>query len=286
MNHQSPGAKLKKLVKASDPLIIAGVINACAALLAQQSKLQAIYLSGAGVANADFGLPDLGVTSLADVITQITRITSAVDLPLLVDGDTGWGGNLNVANTVSQFIKAGAAGVHFEDQQWPKRCGHRDGKKLVTTEEMVAKIVSAVAAKTDPDFIIMARTDALAVEDLDDALLRVKKYVAAGADMIFAEAVTELSQYAAFVAAVPGTPVLANITEFGKTPLFTAKELNSVGVKLMLFPLSAFRAMNQAALEVFQTIQQQGTQKKSISKMQTREDLYTLLNYEELESKL
>lgn len=294
MNPKSPGAKFIQLVKESDPLIITGVINAYTALLAKQAKISAIYLSGAGVANADFGLPDLGMTSLTDVVTQVARITAVSDLPLLVDGDTGWGGELNVARTVQQLLRAGAAGVHFEDQAWPKRCGQRDGKQLIPQADMAAKITAAVAARAElelttggsPEFVIMARTDALGVESEASALARAQSYVVAGADMIFAEAVTELEQYQRFVAAVPGIPVLANITEFGKTPLFTAQELATVGIKMMLFPLSAWRAMNKAALEVFQTIQKQGSQQACIGQMQTRAELYDLIHYAEFERKI
>lgn len=281
-------SSFKQLVAINNPLIITGVINACTALLAKQVGIKCLYLSGAGVANADFALPDLGITSLTDVLTQVTRITSAVDLPLLVDGDTGWGGTLNIEYAVQQLIKAGAAAVHFEDQQWPKRCGHLEGKKLVSKEEMVEKLTAAVAAKNqlDPNFVIMARTDALAVEGMAATLERAQAYVAAGADMIFPEAVTKLAEYQQFVNALPNVPILANITEFGKTPLFTAEELQSVGVKLMLFPLSAFRAMNNAALEVFNAIQEQGSQRSCIDNMQTRQELYQLLDYDKFAAKL
>lgn len=286
-NLSDPGTRFRQLVQSNSPLIIAGVINACAALLAKQAQLHAIYLSGAGVANADFGLPDLGITALPDVVEQVVKITSAVDLPLLVDGDTGWGGALNIAHAVQQLIKAGAAGVHFEDQAWPKRCGHRDGKKLISSDEMASKIAAAVEARDrySAGFVIMARTDAIAVDGVDAAVARAQAYAASGADMIFAEAVATLPDYGKFVAALPNIPILANITEFGKTPLFTADELASVGVKMMLFPLSAFRAMNAAAFEVFNAIKSYGTQQQCLVKMQTREQLYALLDYETMEFK-
>lgn len=279
------GEKFKQALKLEKPLQIVGVINAYNALLAKQAGFQAIYLSGAGIANAAYGLPDLGMTSLTEVVEEVRRITATVDLPLLVDGDTGWGSALNVGRTVKELIRAGAAGVHFEDQSWPKRCGHRPGKKLVSKTEMVDRIHAAVEAKTDSHFVIVARTDALAEEGIESALDRAKAYVHAGAEILFAEAVTELTQYQQFVEAV-SVPVLANITEFGKTPLFTITELKSVGVGCVLYPLSAFRAMSEAANRVYQTIRKEGSQKSRIGEMQTRTDLYQVLNYQDYESKL
>lgn len=286
MSMSSPGKNFKSLVDTEHPLKVVGVINAMAAKLAAAAGCKAIYLSGAGVANADYALPDLGLTALPEVIEAAKRITDAVDLPLLVDGDTGFGGTLNIAHAVKQMQRANIAAVHFEDQQWPKRCGHRQGKKLISQEEMCDKIKAAVDAKTDPDFVIMARTDALAVEGMEAALARAKAYTQAGADMIFAEAVAELSQYEQFVSHLVHYPVLANITEFGQTPLFTTHELRRVGVKLALYPLSAFRAMNHAALSVYQEIETQGTQQALIDQMQTREALYALINYHHFEALL
>lgn len=268
-----------------NPLQIVGVMNAYAAVMAERVGFRALYLSGAGVANACYGLPDLGMTSLDNVLEEVRRITSATSLPLLVDADTGWGHELNIERSVKQLIKAGAAGLHIEDQAAQKRCGHRDDKKLVDTQEMVARIKTAASAKTHPDFVIMARTDAIASEGLDKAILRAQAYIEAGADMIFAEAVTSLEEYRIFVNQTT-VPILANITEFGKTPLFTREELKSVGVRMVLYPLSAFRAMNKAALTVFETIRSEGTQKNCISRMQTRAELYDFLNYEQLEKKI
>lgn len=273
------GKRLRELTAQSSPLLIAGAINALCALLAQQAGFKAIYLSGAGVANADFGLPDLGLTSLDNVLDATRKITQAVDIPLLVDGDTGWGSVLNIEQTVTQLIAAGAAGVHFEDQAYPKRCGHRDNKTLVTTELMVDRIKAAVKARTDADFVIMARTDAASVEGVDAAIGRAQAYVIAGADMIFAEAVTSLEDYAKFTKALDKTPVLANVTEFGKTPMLNAKELHSVGIKIVLYPLSAMRAMNFAAKKVYTEILQNGTQQNCVSQMQTRDELYSLIDY-------
>jgi methylisocitrate lyase len=281
----SPGKRFKQALEIENPLQVVGVIHAYAALMAQHAGFRAIYLSGAGVANACYGLPDLGLTSLDNVLEEVRRMTSITNLPLLVDADTGWGNELNIAHATRQLIKAGAAGMHVEDQVFNKRCGHRDHKKLVSTEEMSQRILAAVEAKTDSDFIIMARTDALANEGLEKAIARAKQYVKAGAEMIFAEAVTSLEMYSEFSEAVK-VPVLANITEFGKTPLWTKEELKSAGVQLILYPLSAFRAMNQAALKVYQTIRQEGTQKACLSQMQTRAELYQLLNYEEMEKKI
>lgn len=268
-----------------NPLQIVGVINAYAAIMAERAGFRALYLSGAGVANACYGLPDLGMTSLDNVLEEVRRITSVTSLPLLVDADTGWGHELNIERSVKQLINAGAAGLHLEDQAAQKRCGHRDHKKLVDTEEMAARIRAAVSAKTHPDFIIMARTDALTTEGLDKAILRANAYIQAGADMIFAEAITSLEEYRVFVNQTK-VPILANITEFGKTPLFTREELKSVGVKMILYPLSAFRAMNKAALTIYETIRSEGTQKSCIQNMQTRAELYDYLNYEQQEKKL
>jgi methylisocitrate lyase len=281
----SPGKLFREALKQEKPLQIVGAINAYAAIMAESVGYRALYLSGGGVANACYGLPDLGMTSLDNVVEEVRRITSVTQLPLLVDADTGWGNELNIARTVQQFIKAGAAALHIEDQTANKRCGHRPDKKVVDTAEMVARLKAAVAAKTDPDFMIMARTDALANEGLDSAIARTKAYVSAGADMIFAEAVTSLDEYHAFTKAL-SVPVLANMTEFGKTFLFTHEELASVNIGMVLYPLSAFRAMNKAALDVYQTIRQEGTQKNILDRMQTRNELYQFLNYESAERKL
>lgn len=271
----SPGARLRAALKKERPLQVVGVINAYAAILAQSAGFHALYLSGAGVANASYGAPDAGLTTLDDVLIDVRRITQATRLPLLVDADTAWG---NPRKTAREMIRAGAAGIHIEDQVEAKRCGHLPGKQLVPASKMAARIKSAVSGKTDPAFVIMARTDAAAVEGLDAAIARAKLYCDAGADMIFAEALTNLDDYKKFTSAVK-IPVLANITEFGKTPLFTAKELKSAGVSLALYPLSAFRAMNAAALKVFREIRKQGTQKKVLGLMQTRAELYEFLNY-------
>jgi methylisocitrate lyase len=272
----SPGAKLRAALRKERPLQVAGVIHAYAAILAEQVGFRALYLSGAGVANASYGVPDIGLTTLEDVLIDVRRITRATSLPLLVDADTAWA---NPRKTVREMIRAGAAGIHIEDQVEAKRCGHLAGKKLVSANEMVSRIKKAVAGKTDPQFVVMARTDAAAVEGLDGAILRTKLYRDAGADMIFAEALTELWQYEKFCAAVK-IPVLANITEFGKTPLFTTRELKSAGVRLALYPLSAFRAMNAAALKVFRELRAAGTQKKVLPLMQSRAELYEFLKYE------
>ena len=267
------------------PLQIVGTINAYTALLAEKSGYRAIYLSGGGVANASFGLPDLALTSLNDVAEDVRRISGATDLPLLVDADTGWGPALMIARTIREQIRAGAAGCHIEDQVQMKRCGHRPGKEIVSGQEMVDRIKSAVDGRTDRRFVIVARTDALASEGLDAAIERSSRYVEAGADVIFAEAVTELDQYRRFVDEV-GAPVLANITEFGQTPLFTVKELGEVGVGCVLYPLSAFRAMSLAALGVYQEIREKGTQADLLDTMQTRADLYETLRYETFERKI
>ena len=280
------GARLRAAVAAEKPLQVVGTISANHALLAKAAGFRAIYLSGGGVAAGSLGVPDLGISALEDVLIDARRITEICDLPLLVDADTGFGPSaFNIARTVKSLIKAGAAGCHIEDQVGAKRCGHRPGKELVSKEEMIDRIKSAVDARTDPNFVIMARTDALAVEGLSAAIDRARSCVEAGADMIFPEAVTELPIYQQFASATVG-PVLANITEFGKTPLFTIEELRSVGVGLALYPLSAFRAMNKAAQTVYHSIRQDGTQKNVLDKMQTREELYQSINYYDYERKL
>ena len=279
------GARLRAAVDAERPLQVIGTINAYAALLAQRAGFRALYLSGAGVANASFGLPDLGMTSLNDVCEDVRRISAATALPLLVDADTGWGGAFNIAKTTRDLIRAGAAGMHLEDQVSAKRCGHRPGKALVPKEEMVDRIKAAVDGRTDSSFVIMARTDAHAVEGLTAALERAQAYVAAGADMIFAEALKTLDEYREFAARVR-VPVLANITEFGQTPLFSVAELGAAGVRLVLYPLSAFRAAARASEQVFAAIRKEGTQKSVLDLMQTRAELYAVLGYHEYEKKL
>ncbi|HEX4389623.1 MAG TPA: methylisocitrate lyase [Steroidobacteraceae bacterium] len=281
----SAGARLRAAVEAERPLQIVGTVNAYAALLARDAGLRAIYLSGAGVANSSFGLPDLGMTSLGDVCEDVRRITGACELPLLVDADTGWGGAFNIARTTRELTRAGAAGMHLEDQVAAKRCGHRPGKALVPAEEMVDRIKSAVDARQDASFVIMARTDAHAVEGQEAALERAAAYVAAGADMLFAEALQTLAQYREFAARVP-VPVLANLTEFGQTPLFTVEELRSTGVRLVLYPLSAFRAAARAQAQVYAAIRAEGTQKRVVDEMQTRAELYDVLGYHDYERKL
>lgn len=280
----TPGAKLRQAVAEEHPLQVVGAINAYHAMMAERTGYRAIYLSGGGVAAASYGLPDLGMTSLDNVLEDVHRITYASDVPLLVDADTGWGSAFNIARTVRQLIRGGAAGCHIEDQVAAKRCGHRPGKAIVSQAEMVDRIKAAVDARTD-DFVIMARTDALAVEGMDAAIERAVACVEAGADMIFPEAMTELEQYRRFAAAV-GVPVLANITEFGATPLFSTGELAEAGVALVLYPLSAFRAMNKAALDVYQAIRRDGTQAGVVETMQTRQELYDFLNYHGFEQKL
>ncbi len=281
----SAGARFRQALILEKPLQIIGAINAYHAILATQSGFQAIYLSGGGVAAGSLGLPDLGISTLEDVLIDVRRITDAVDTPLLVDIDTGWGGAFNIARSIKSVIKAGAAAVHIEDQVQAKRCGHRPNKAIVSQAEMVDRIKAAVDAKTDPDFVIMARTDALAVEGLQSAIDRACACVEAGADMIFPEAITELGMYKQFVDAVK-VPVLANITEFGSTPLFTVDELASADVSMVLYPLSAFRAMKQAALKVYQTMRKEGTQKNVLNLMQTRAELYEYLGYHAFEQKL
>ena len=281
----SPGRKFRDALAAERPLQVVGAINAYTARMAQATGYRALYLSGGGVAANSLGMPDLGISTLEDVLTDVRRITDVTDLPLLVDIDTGWGGAFNIARTIRSMARAGAGAVHMEDQVGQKRCGHRPGKEVVGTDEMVDRIKAAVDARTDPDFVIMARTDALAVEGLDAAIERACRYVEAGADMIFPEAMTELPMYRRFRDAV-GVPILANITEFGHTPLFTTDELGSVGVDIVLYCCSAYRAMNAAALDVYQTIRREGTQKNLIPKMQTRADLYRYLDYHAYEQKL
>ncbi|MDZ7869634.1 MAG: methylisocitrate lyase [Rheinheimera sp.] len=282
---QSAGLKFRQAIQANQPLQLVGTINAYTAMMAERVGHQALYLSGAGVANASFGLPDLGMTSLNDVCEDIRRITGATNLPLLVDADTGWGGAFNIARTVREMTRAGAAGFHIEDQVMQKRCGHRPNKEIVSQEEMVDRVKAAVDARTDANFFIMARTDALQQQGLAAAIERAQACVEAGADAIFAEAVYTLEQYQAFTQAL-SVPVLANITEFGQTPLFNTAELAGVGVKMVLYPLSAFRAMNKAALNVYQSILTNGDQKAVVDSMQTRMELYDFLNYHSYEEKL
>lgn len=281
----SAGRRFRDAVAAERPLQVVGVINAYAARLAERCGFRALYLSGAGVANASYGVPDLGITSLDNVLEDVRRITAATPLPLLVDADTGWGAAFNIARTVREMTRAGAAGIHIEDQVAAKRCGHRPNKAMVSTDEMVDRIKAAVDARTDDAFVIMARTDALAGEGIEAALARARAYVEAGADMLFPEALTELGQYRAFAEAA-GVPVLANLTEFGKTPLFTTRDLAAQGVALALYPLSAFRAMSAAALRVYRTIREEGTQAGVVNSMQTRAELYDVLDYHAYEAKL
>ncbi|WP_440217290.1 methylisocitrate lyase [Chromobacterium piscinae] len=281
----TPGQRFRQAVAAEKPLQVVGAINAYAARLAEHSGFKALYLSGGGVAASSCGIPDLGITTLEDVLIDARRITDITDLPLLVDIDTGWGGAFNIARAVRSLEKAGVAAVHIEDQVQQKRCGHRPNKAIVPQDEMIDRIKAATDARRDDSFVIMARTDALAVEGLDAAIARAVACVEAGADMIFPEAMTDLAMYKRFADAVK-VPVLANITEFGSTPLYTAEELAANGVALMLYPLSAFRAMSQAALEVYGAIRRDGTQQAVVDKMQTRIDLYDHLGYHEYEKKL
>ena len=286
MAARSPGARFRAALAAEKPLQIVGTINAYHARLATDSGFRSIYLSGGGVAAGSLGLPDLGISNLDDVLVDVRRITDICDTPLLVDVDTGFGSSaFNIARTTKSLIKAGAAAMHIEDQVGAKRCGHRPGKELVSRPEMVDRVRAAVDARTDHDFVIMARTDALAVEGLAAAIERARAYVEAGADMIFPEAITELAMYKRFAAAV-GVPVLANITEFGQTPLFTTAELASADVAIALYPLSAFRAMNQAALGVYQALRRDGSQQAVVDTMQTRAELYDYLGYHAYEQKL
>ena len=282
----TPGQKFRAALEAEKPLQVVGTICAYHALLAKRTGYRAIYLSGGGVAAGSLGLPDLGISNLDDVLTDVRRITDACDLPLLVDVDTGFGASaFNVARTTKSLVKFGAAAMHIEDQVGAKRCGHRPGKELVSREEMCDRIKAAVDARPDPSFVVMARTDALAAEGLERALERARAYVAAGADMIFPEAMTAAGMYRSFAEAL-GVPILANITEFGQTPLFTLEELRSAGVALALYPLTAFRAMNKAALGVYSLLRREGTQKNAIADMQTRNELYDFLGYHAYERKL
>lgn len=281
----SAGKRFKDAVSQNSPLQILGVINAYSAIQATKSGAKALYLSGAGVANASIGLPDLGMTNLEDVCIDTRRITAATDLPLLIDADTGWGGAFNIARTIKELTRAGAAGCHIEDQVAQKRCGHRPNKELVSKDEMCDRIKAAVDGKIDSDFVVMARTDAHASEGQQAAIERASAYVEAGADMIFAEAIHTLEEYKQFTNVIK-VPVLANITEFGKTPYFTLDELKEVGISMVLYPLSGFRAMNKAALSVFKEIIQKGTQKGVLDIMQTREELYDMLGYHKFEDKL
>ncbi|ETX10057.1 2-methylisocitrate lyase [Marinomonas ushuaiensis DSM 15871] len=285
MTTHSAGARFRQAVATQSPLQVVGAVNAYCAMMAEQTGHHALYLSGGGVANASYGLPDLGMTDLHDVLEDVRRITSASNLPLLVDIDTGFGGAFNIARTIQQMEKAGAAAVHIEDQVQQKRCGHRPNKAIVSQDEMVDRVKACVDARVDEDFVIMARTDALAVEGMDSAIERAIACVEAGADMIFPEAMITLDQYKEFVAAVK-VPVLANITEFGETPLFSKEELASAGVDLVLYPLSAFRAMNKAALNVYQHLLNDGHQRDVVDSMQTRNELYKFLNYHDYEDKL
>lgn len=281
----SPGARFRAALAEEKPLQVAGAINAYTARMAEAVGFRALYLSGGGVAANSLGMPDLGISTMEDVLTDVRRITDATALPLLVDIDTGWGSAFNIARTIRSMINAGAAAVHMEDQVGAKRCGHRPGKELVSAEEMVDRVKAAVDARPDPAFVIMARTDALTNEGLERAVERAQAYVAAGADMIFAEAVTELGQYTRFREAV-GVPVLANITEFGQTPLWTREELAAAGVDIVLYCCAAYRAMNAAALKVYETIRAEGTQKSVVGMMQSRADLYKYLDYHAYERKL
>jgi len=281
----SAGARFRSALEQEKPLQVVGAINAYHARLAEASGFKALYISGGGVAAGSCGIPDLGITTLEDVLIDLRRITDVTELPVLVDIDTGWGGAFNIARSVRAMIKAGAGAVHIEDQVQEKRCGHRPNKAIVSQVEMVDRIKAAVDAKTDSEFVIMARTDALAVEGLNSAIDRACACVEAGADMIFPEAITDLAMYQKFVDAVP-VPVLANITEFGSTPLFTTDELGAVGVRMALYPLSAFRAMNAAALKVYESLRGEGTQQSVVALMQSRSDLYDYLGYHEYEQKL
>jgi methylisocitrate lyase len=281
----SPGSRFRAALKKEKPLQIVGAITAYAARMAEATGFQALYLSGGGVAANSLGMPDLGISTMEDVLVDARRILEAATLPLLVDIDTGWGGAFNIARTIRSMIGAGVAAVHIEDQVSAKRCGHRPGKEVVPAEEMMDRIKAAVDARTDPDFVLMARTDALAKEGLNSAIERCAAYVEAGADMIFAEAVTELSMYTKFKEAVR-VPILANVTEFGQTPLYTRDELASAGVDMILYCCSAYRAMNAAALKVYKAIREDGTQRNVLSMMQTRAELYEFLGYQEYEERL
>ena len=281
----TPGSKFRAALEVERPLQIVGAINAYAAIMAERVGFKAIYLSGGGVAAASYGLPDLGITSMDDVLADVRRITAASSLPLLVDVDTGWGGAFNIARTIREMGKAGAAAVHIEDQVAAKRCGHRPNKEIVSTEEMCDRLKAAADAKHDADFVVMARTDALAVEGLAAVVERVARFEEAGADAIFAEAMTDLAMYGQVTEAV-NIPVLANLTEFGQTPLYSLDELKGMGVSMALYPLSAFRAMSLAALNVYGAIRRDGTQKAALDTMQTRADLYDFLGYHDFEAQL
>jgi methylisocitrate lyase len=281
----TPGERFRTAMAEENPLQIPGTINAYTALLAQREGYRAIYLSGAGVANASYGMPDLGMTSMSDVLVDIERITSACSVPLLVDADTGWGHSLCIARTIQAFIKAGAAAVHIEDQMAAKRCGHRPNKSMVSTDEMVDRLHAAVDARTDESFVIMARTDALAEEGLERSIERCQKYIEAGADVIFAEAITDAEHYRFFTQSL-SVPVLANMTEFGMSPLMTVEHLSEVGVELVLYPLTAFRVMSRAAGMAYETIRKMGTQSSIVERMQTREELYEVLDYHAYEKKI
>jgi methylisocitrate lyase len=281
----SPGSRFRQAVKEERPLQVVGAINAYAARLAEHAGFKALYISGGGVAASSLGVPDLGISTMDDVLTDVRRVTDVIDLPVLVDIDTGWGSAFNIARTIRSMIKCGAAAVHMEDQVQAKRCGHRSGKAIVPKEEMVDRVKAAVDARTDPDFVIMARTDAIAIEGIDAAIDRAAACVEAGADMIFPEAVKELDTYRRFAQAVR-VPILANITEFGSTPLFTVEELRGADVALVLYPLSAFRAMSKAALAVYGAIRKDGSQKNVVDLMQTRAELYEHLGYHAFEQKL
>ena len=285
MGRPSPGAKFRAAVQQERPLQVAGAINAYAASLAEHAGFKALYVSGGGVAASSLGVPDLGISTMDDVLTDVRRITDITELPVLVDIDTGWGSAFNITRTIRSMIKFGAAAVHIEDQVQAKRCGHRPGKAIVPREEMVDRIKAAVDGKTDPDFVIMARTDAIAVEGIDAAIDRALACVAAGADMVFPEAVKDLATYKKFAQAVK-VPILANITEFGSTPLFTVEELRGADVAIALYPLSAFRAMSKAALAVYNVLRKEGTQKNVVEMMQTRAELYEHLGYHAFEQKL
>lgn len=279
------GGRFRLAIREEKPLQVMGTVNAYAAMMATKVGYRAIYLSGAGVANYSYGLPDLGITSLEDVLTDVRRVTAAVDTPLLVDIDTGWGGAFNIARTIKEMIKAGAAAVHIEDQVAQKRCGHRPNKEIVSVEEMVDRVKAAVDAKTDADFVVMARTDSLQKEGLNGVIDRISAYVEAGADAIFAEAMTDITMYRKVCDAVK-VPVLANITEFGDTPYYTTKELGEQGIAMVLYPLSGTRAMQKAALAVYQSVREEGTQVNVLELMQQRKELYEFLNYHSYEDKI
>jgi len=285
LNKESAGAKLRRAIELEQPLQLAGTVNALCALLAERAGFNALYLSGAGVANASFGLPDLAMTTLNDVVEEVRRISAVCKLPILVDADTGWGGPFMVGRTVAQLTAAGAAGLHMEDQVTSKRCGHRPNKVLVSIEDMVEKIKAAMDSKTDAQFVIMARTDAYSVEGLQSSIDRAANYVEAGAEMIFAEGLATLEEFREFCDTID-CPVLANITEFGQTPLFTVSELKDAGIRLVIYPVSALRAMNAAAQKVYETIRQHGTQESLLPSMLTREQIYEVLGYHEYENKL